>query len=106
MQTRLPKIDSGKTIYEVLNSEMEALNANETIGPCLALPRLLFGSLEDRNHSEWKSMAPNGFNDDDFATVRFRWHALPDIGFGRILQKNIVDVSRIPRKSTNGGADG
>jgi len=106
IRTRLPKIDSGKTIYEVLSSEMEALYANETIGPCLALPRLLFGSLEDRNHSEWKSMAPNGFNDDDFATVRFRWHALPDIGFGRILQKNIVDVSRIPRKSTNGGADG
>ena len=110
IRQRLPTVDSGKTVLDVLVTEMQRLGsyANETLGPCLAMPRVLYGSMEDDKNnvanSDWKDMAPTGFKDDDFMTLRYRWHSLPDTRVNK-YQKTIIDVSRIPRKSLKGEAE-
>lgn len=107
VRKRLPMVDSGKTVLDVLNSEMQRLGmemANETIGPCLTLPRLLYGSHEDRTHPDWEDAAPEGFDDMDFVTLRYRWHSLPDNIINK-YGKAIVDVSRIPSRRLKGEAE-
>ena len=109
IKKRLPTVgdDDGKTTLDVLNSEMQALGAeyaNETIGPCLCMPRVLYGSQEDQDHPSWESMAPEGFDDDDFVTLRYQWHSLPDNRVNK-YQKTIIDMIRIPRKLLKGEAE-
>lgn len=107
IRKRLPTVASGATVLDVINNEMRALGAeyaNETIGPCLCMPRLLYGSREEADNPTWKSMAPGGFEDGDFVTLRFRWHSLPDNRVNK-YQKTIIDVSRIPKKGLKGEAE-
>jgi hypothetical protein len=41
-------------------------------------------------------MAPYGFYDADFVTLKYRWRALKNKVFVNRWQKTIIDVSRIP----------
>lgn len=107
IRKRLPTVADGKTVLDVLNSEMgrfEPQYANETIGPCLPMPRVLYGSWENQSHPTWTNMAPEGFDDNDFMTLRYRWHSLPDNRLNK-YQKTIIDVSRISRKKLKGEAE-
>ncbi|KAL7525338.1 hypothetical protein ACHAXR_002224, partial [Thalassiosira sp. AJA248-18] len=97
----------GKTILDVLENEAIIFGeyyANETIGPCLSMPRLLYGSYEDRSDPSWVDMAPEGFDDDDFVTLRYRWHTIKEAKANK-FQKAIVDVSRLPMHSLGGEAE-
>ena len=106
MRHRLPTVGDGNTILEVIESEMDRLGdyAVDTIGPCLAMPRLLFGPHEDKNDAARKDVAPKGFANDDFVTLRYRWHAMKEAKANR-YQKTIVDVSRLREDSFSGEAE-
>mmetsp|Transcript_758 Transcript_758/g.1771 ORF Transcript_758/g.1771 Transcript_758/m.1771 type:complete len:290 (+) Transcript_758:1499-2368(+) len=93
VRKRLPLVGNGKTILDVLESETDFFgdHAEETIGPCLSMPRLLYGSQEDQDRPK---MAPDGFADADFVTLRYRWHAIKEAHANK-FQKTIVDVSRL-----------
>lgn len=109
IRRRLPTVADGKTILDVLNDErqrLEAEYANETIGPCLCLPRLLYGSREAKDDKSLRSqhnLTPQGFHHDDFVTLRYKWHSLPDNRVNK-YQKTMIDVSRIPMKALKGEA--
>lgn len=97
IRERLPMVGVGKTVRDVLSSEEKLFGAvaKETIGPCLSMPRLLYGSHENQNDPSWVDMAPEGFVDGDFVTLRYRWHAKKDAFEGNLFPKVIVDVSRM-----------
>jgi len=106
IRKRLPAVGEGKTILDVLESETENFGtfAEETIGPCLSMPRLLYGYREDRSDPSWVDMAPEGFADDHFVTLRYRWHAIKE-AYANKFQKAIVDVSRLRMESFGGEAE-
>ena len=108
MRRRLPPPGSQRTILDVLDAELEGLGdfGRETLGPCLSMPRLLFGSNESRpdDGSGYAPLAPPGFRDGDFVTLRYRRHALKE-GHVNKYQKAIVDVSRIPESYFDGEAE-
>mmetsp|Transcript_18255 Transcript_18255/g.39446 ORF Transcript_18255/g.39446 Transcript_18255/m.39446 type:complete len:656 (+) Transcript_18255:76-2043(+) len=107
IRKRLPTVAEGKTVLDVINTEMQALGAEyakETIGPCLAMPRVLYGSMEDKNDTSWKNMSPEGFDNSDFMTLRYRWHSLPDNRVNK-YQKTIIDVRRISKRELKGEAN-
>jgi len=108
IRKRLPTVDSGKTVLDVLTSEMQRLGsqyANETIGPCLTMPRVLYGSKDDSvDDTSWKPMAPEGYRDENFVTLRYRWHTLPDTRVNK-YQKTMIDMTRIPTRRLKGEAE-
>ncbi|KAL3800629.1 hypothetical protein HJC23_006091 [Cyclotella cryptica] len=83
-----PGVTSHKTIRDIIISQ-------GTVDPCLPIARVLYGAKEDYN-SNWTDMAPTGFDDFDFLTLRFRWRAMKNKVFVNRWQKTIIDVSRIP----------
>jgi hypothetical protein len=97
IRERLPAIGEGKTILDVLTSEAKRYSG-EVFEPCLSMPRLFYGFHENRSDSSWVNMAPEGFADDDFVTLRYRWHAKKDAFRGNLYPKTIVDVSRLNMK--------
>lgn len=107
IRRRLPSLDDSKTtILDVLESESQILGdyAKETIGPCLSMPRLLYGSHENLTDKSWTEMAPDGFADADFVTLRFRWHAVKEAHANK-FQKAMVDVSRLRMDAFGGEAE-
>lgn len=106
IRQRLPYVGDGKTILDVIHSEMSRLAdyGAETIGPCLAMPRLLYGSHEDKSNAFTINMAPDGFDDNDFVTLRYRWHAAKEASVNK-YQKAIVDVSRVAESLLLGEAE-
>ena len=103
IRQRLPHVGNGKTILDVLQAEMSRLGdyALDTIGPCLAMPRLLYGSHEDEFTTH---MAPDGFDDSNFVTLRYRWHAVKEAEINK-YQKAIIDVSRVAESLLRGEAE-
>jgi hypothetical protein len=89
--------DKYKTIRDILENQ----SGTE---PCLPFTRHLYGSKEDYNTTIWRDMAPIGFFETDFVTLRYRWRARRDRVKVNKWQKTIIDVSRIsmndiPRKA-------
>jgi hypothetical protein len=82
-------VDKHKTIRDILKS-------HEPLDPCHTFTRQLYGAKEDFNGSIWKDVAPFGFDDTDFVTLRYRWRAQKNKVFVNRWQKTIIDVSRIP----------
>ena len=103
IRQRLPHVGNGKTILDVLQAEMSRLGdyALDTIGPCLAMPRLLYGSHEDEFTTH---MDPDGFDDSNFVTLRYRWHAVKEAEINK-YQKAIIDVSRVAESLLRGEAE-
>lgn len=108
MRRRLPPPGSGRTTLDVLNAELARLGdfGRETLGPCLSMPRLLFGSKDSLpgDGSGYVPLAPPGFRDGDYVTLRYRHHALKE-GHVNKYQKAIVDVSRLPADYFDGEAE-
>jgi len=103
IRRRLPHVgDEGKTILDILENEVERLGneyAQETIGPCISMPRLLYGSYIDNNDSTTGSgrddnIIPDGFSTSSFVTLKYRYHAIKEARINK-FQKTIIDVSRI-----------
>lgn len=100
---RLPSIGEGATILHVLERESAESYTNGAIGPCLSMPRLLYGSREEKQHTRQK-VSPEGFDDKDFVTLRYRWHAFKGEFEASKYGKTIIDVSRIPYEALGGKA--
>ncbi|KAL9179090.1 hypothetical protein ACHAXT_000132 [Thalassiosira profunda] len=108
IRKRLPSIGEGgqPSIQDVLESEMRRFGdyATETIGPCLSMPRLLYGSREEKDDRRLAQLAPEGFAAKDFVTLRYRWHAAKEAHANK-FQKAIVDVSRLKMDQFRGEAE-
>ena len=113
MRARLPSVGQGVTILDVLSSdEVEEIFEAETkdLGPCLSMPRLLYGSREENPRQSphnpiWTNddiKVPEGFDANDFVTLRYRWHADKENFSTNKFQKTIIDVSRIPMEELVG----
>jgi hypothetical protein len=80
-------------VPRMLNQMVEHLS-EEVNYPCLSMPRLFFGSIENskRPHPE----LPPGFNATKFETLRWKYHAaFNDTNLNK-QPKVIMDVSAIP----------
>jgi len=99
-------VGDGTTILDVLERESNLVGedyARETIGPCISMPRLLYGSYEDKEnynntsiYNENMLLADIGLSIKDFVTLRYKWHAIPESRIVNKFQKTLIDVSRIP----------
>jgi hypothetical protein len=66
--------------------------------PCIAMMRMLFGSVESNEDSLSGSQVPEGFNSTAFESLRWRYHA-PETNMSyHGNPKVIIDVSAIPTK--------
>ena len=80
------------SIVPRLLNEM-ALKSGRTLNyPCISLPRLLFGSIED---SHGPSVAPIGYNQSRFESLRWKYHSDFDDSSLNKQPKVIMDVSAI-----------
>lgn len=96
---RLSTVHERMTVLDVLNQEAKRYENENTIGPCITMPRLRYGSFE-RNQScgDAAGLAPNGFSSHDFVTLRYRWH---EIKGTYALGKTLIDVSRVAVEELN-----
>jgi hypothetical protein len=87
----LSAVDSKVTVRDVLERYSKILQ----FGSCLQMPRLLYGSKESANST---SMAPIGFHDKDFVTLKYQWHSQKgNFDTNKFkYQKTMIDVSRVP----------
>ena len=95
---RLPRVGERKTILDVVREESNRYGA-DTMGPCVIMPRLRYGSFEsiDTTPTERINTA-GGFNPHDFVTLRYRFHGNKgEYAYG----KSMIDVSRIPIEELN-----
>ncbi len=60
--------------------------------PCISLPRLLFGSIEDSSSIS----VPTGYNHSRFESLRWKYHTDFDDSYLNKQPKVIMDVSAIP----------
>ncbi|KAL7538015.1 hypothetical protein ACHAXR_008228 [Thalassiosira sp. AJA248-18] len=103
-RARLPSVSEGGTILDVLKREAKENYTHGELGPCITMPRLRYGSREDGHNSTRDSMAPDGFSDNDFVTLRYRWHAPKGEFEASKFGKTIIDVSRVPESALQGMA--
>ena len=96
-RARLPSVGDGNTIYDILKNEL-----NEY--PCVTMPRLLYGSYEEDDEKPRWNTAPLGFEDENFVTLRYKWHAIKGVFDVNKYPKTIIDVSRVPMSSFDGKA--
>lgn len=107
---RLPSLQRGITILDVLEKELRQIQKQGNVptklkdspsmssllsGPCISIPRILFGSRESTLESNWTPMAPHPFKDDDFVTLRYRWHTERGAFNGNKYPKTLIDVTRV-----------
>eukprot|EP00985_Skeletonema_marinoi_P015500 scaffold8021_cov79-Skeletonema_marinoi.AAC.14 len=89
---RLPRVDERKTILDVVKEESNR-HGYETMGPCIMMPRLRYGSFEVQPEAATVVAAPGGIDPKDFVTLRYRWHGAKGVyAYG----KTMIDVSQIP----------
>ena len=78
--------------------------AQEVIGPCISMPRLLYGSYINNNDTTTTSgegddnIIPDGFSSSSFVTLKYKYHAIKEARINK-FQKTIIDVSRIRMKT-------
>ena len=87
----IPKSVEPSIVPRLLN-EMVVQNWDTINYPCMSLPRLLFGSIED----DKKPHVPTGFNVSRFESLRWKYHAEFQDGALNKQPKVIMDVSAIP----------
>jgi hypothetical protein len=94
----LPRVDEKKTILDVLNEEAKRYG-DDTIGPCIMMPRLRYGSFESQQSyaattsTSEASIAPDGF--------RSQHEVKGTYSYG----KTMIDVSRVPLEELQSEAD-
>eukprot|EP00957_Ditylum_brightwellii_P159490 12140610-Ditylum_brightwellii.AAC.1 len=88
---RLPRVDERKTIIDVVKEESNR-HGYETMGPCIMMPRLRYGSFEVQPDAA-TVVATGEIDPKDFVTLRYRWHGAKGVyAYG----KTMIDVSQIP----------
>ncbi len=107
---RLPSLQRGITVLDVLENELGRIPQHDNVptklkdpssmssllsGPCIPIPRILFGSRESISDSNWTPMAPHPFKDEDFVTLRYRWHTKRGEFNGNKYPKTLIDVTRV-----------
>ncbi len=102
---RLSNLGENVTILEAIKKERNTKFGKQMFKrPCLSIPRLLYGSKESKGDVDWIAMAPEGFQDEDFVTLRYRWHAMKGNPSEKVWGKVILDLSRIPVEDLTGAA--
>jgi len=88
---RLPRVDERKTILDVVKEESNR-HGYETMGPCITMPRLRYGSFEVQPEAA-TVVTPGEIDPKNFVTLRYRWHGAKGVyAYG----KTMIDVSQIP----------
>ncbi|GAX26118.1 hypothetical protein FisN_24Hh009 [Fistulifera solaris] len=66
--------------------------------PCISMPRLLFGSEEDRNHTATSSLKVGSaeFSTERLETLRWKYHTEFNDTERNAQPKVLIDVSRVP----------
>lgn len=90
----IPPYVEGSIIPRLL-SQMIRLRWDTLNYPCVSLPRLLYGSVED-HPSIHKQTIPQYFNASRFETIRWKFHAKFDDSDLNKQPKVMIDVSAIP----------
>ena len=87
-------------------------NVYDGDGSCIPVPRLLFGSVEDKDgqnqdgnkNNERSSTSTQFFNSSKFETLRWKYHA-PYLNEYNYIQKVVIDLSKLPVSPTTIPAD-
>ncbi|KAL7553043.1 hypothetical protein ACHAWF_016287 [Thalassiosira exigua] len=104
IRNRLPSVGDDTTILDILEGESEGERFAEVVGPCLSMPRLLYGPHEREKDADGQGETlPDGFDRHDFVTLRYRWHAAKEARANK-FQKVIIDVSRMSARNFLGEA--
>ena len=105
-RAKLPSIgDAHTTILDVLKSQAKEEYTGGALGPCITMPRVLYGSREDdRKNNTMVSPHHDGFYEKMFVTLRYRWHASKGQFDESKYGKTLIDVSRIPQEHLRGEA--
>jgi len=88
---RLPRVDERKTILDVVKEESNR-HGYETMGPCIMMPRLRYGSFEVQPEAA-TVVTPGEIDPKNFVTLRYRWHGAKGV---YVYGKTMIDVSQIP----------
>jgi hypothetical protein len=97
----VPQQVGGKsTIFNFLQ-ELVKLNSKVVNWPCISLPRLFFGSVEDSSPGK-RLQSLTGFSPARFESLRWKYHADYDDHTLNKLPKVILDVSGMPSMSVEG----
>jgi hypothetical protein len=100
----VPQQVGGKsTIFNFLQ-ELVKLNSKVVNWPCISLPRLFFGSVQDAV-PEGGVKVPVGFTSERFESLRWKYHAAYDDRNLNKLPKVILDVSGMPPMSVEGDSE-
>ena len=89
----IPETADASIVPRLLNA-MVVSNWDTINYPCISLPRLLFGSIED-DTDERESMLPKGFNLSHFESLRWKYHTEYQDSDLNKQPKVIMDVSAI-----------
>jgi hypothetical protein len=92
-QVKVPKLAGPSSILNLLNQMVQPY-WDYVNYPCISMPRLLFGSIEDSGESNLAM--PSGFNGSKFESLRWKYHAAYDDVDLNKQPKVIMDVSVIP----------
>lgn len=97
MRPTYPSIRNKATIIEYLHEDRQSGNGTLTKSPCVAIPRILFGSKGGVKEYVDRPV-PEGFKADSFDTMRYRKHLKRHKTVHDQLNgwaKTIIDVSRL-----------
>jgi hypothetical protein len=90
---------SSTTLLEAIQAQEEEQQPPHNT-TCITMPRLRFGNYEDGN-TTGKPLAPVGFRDQDFVTLRWRWRAELHSRKHNRNPKSMIHLQRISQHSTN-----
>jgi hypothetical protein len=65
---------------------------------CVRIPRIRYGTKESE-YSKVQNMVPEGFQGQDFLTMRWRWHRKISKAHRDGLEKTVVDLSKVENVS-------
>jgi hypothetical protein len=88
-------LENGPSVVPRLLNEMAKTATVQVNYPCISLPRLMFGSVEDGKQSARK-IPRHLFNITKFESLRWKYHASLDDNDRNKQPKVIMDVSAIP----------
>ena len=100
----LPTLDSHQTVLETINT----LNQIKPLNPCLTMPRVLYGALENLTcpgAQNINALARSSFRYDEMSTLRFQQHAkkgdFASSKYGKVMMQvsNLSDtvIAQLPR---------
>lgn len=89
----VPSAREPASIRTMLQAEVERPGSNLTKSPCVQIPRFRYGSVESGKAP--MSTIPEGYQPDQFLTLRWRKHAGPHMYWANKISKVMIDVSKV-----------